>query len=44
MRDSIELLASLDEATIVHPGHGPDTTIGHESRANYFWPRTSGRA
>lgn len=44
MRDSIELLASLDEATVVHPGHGPDTTIGHESRTNYFWPRTSGRA
>ena len=44
MRASIALLASLDATTIVHPGHGPDTTIGHESRANYFWPRGSGAA
>ena len=26
----------LDDATIVHPGHGPDTTIGHEKRHNEF--------
>lgn len=39
MRDSIALLASLPASTIVHPGHGPDTTIGRESRTNYFWPR-----
>lgn len=39
MRGSIALLASLPETTVVHPGHGPDTTIGHESRTNYFWPR-----
>ena len=24
-----------DEA-VVHPGHGPDTTIGHERRTNPF--------
>lgn len=39
MRSSIALLASLSHSTIVHPGHGPDTTIGNESRHNYFWPR-----
>ena len=26
----------LDEETIVHPGHGPLTTIGHEKRTNPF--------
>lgn len=36
---SIALLAPLDPATAVHPGHGPDTTIGRESRVNFFWPR-----
>ena len=25
--------------TIVHPGHGPDTTIGRERRVNPFFPR-----
>lgn len=39
LRSSIALLASLPSSTVVHPGHGPDTTIGHESRHNYFWPR-----
>jgi glyoxylase-like metal-dependent hydrolase (beta-lactamase superfamily II) len=39
MRASIAVLASLPASTLVHPGHGPDTTIGHESRTNYFWPR-----
>jgi hydroxyacylglutathione hydrolase len=40
LRGSIALLASLPASTLVHPGHGPDTTIGHESRTNYFWPRS----
>jgi glyoxylase-like metal-dependent hydrolase (beta-lactamase superfamily II) len=26
----------LDDATVVHPGHGPLTTIGHEKRTNPF--------
>ncbi len=39
LRASIAVLASLPPSTVVHPGHGPDTTIGHESRHNYFWPR-----
>lgn len=40
LRGSIALLASLPASTVVHPGHGPDTSIGHESRTNYFWPRS----
>jgi glyoxylase-like metal-dependent hydrolase (beta-lactamase superfamily II) len=29
-------LLVLPEATVVHPGHGPDTTIGEEQRSNPF--------
>jgi hydroxyacylglutathione hydrolase len=32
-------IAPLPEDTVVHPGHGPDTTIGREARVNPFWPR-----
>jgi hydroxyacylglutathione hydrolase len=32
-------LAPLPAETIVHPGHGPDTTIGRERTINPFWPR-----
>ena len=31
-----ERLWPLDEDTIVHPGHGPLTTIGDEKRTNPF--------
>lgn len=31
-----EKLLILPDATIVHPGHGPDTTIGREKRDNQF--------
>jgi hydroxyacylglutathione hydrolase len=31
-----KVLFAFDDAAIVHPGHGPDTTIGHERRTNPF--------
>jgi glyoxylase-like metal-dependent hydrolase (beta-lactamase superfamily II) len=36
---SLARLAVLPADTAVHPGHGPDTTIGREERVNPFWPR-----
>lgn len=39
MRASIARLAALPADTAVHPGHGPGTTIAHEARINFFWPR-----
>jgi glyoxylase-like metal-dependent hydrolase (beta-lactamase superfamily II) len=36
---SLAKLATLPAGTSVHPGHGPDTTIGREERVNPFWPR-----
>jgi len=38
-RSIAQKLAPLAATTIVHPGHGPDTTIGREARLNPFWPR-----
>jgi hydroxyacylglutathione hydrolase len=32
-------IAPLPDDTAVHPGHGPDTTIGRERRVNPFFPR-----
>jgi len=32
-------IVGLPAETVVHPGHGPETTIGRESRVNPFWPR-----
>jgi hydroxyacylglutathione hydrolase len=40
-RSIAESLAPLDPEVIVHPGHGPDTTIGREARTNFFWPRAA---
>ena len=35
--DSIRrVLFAFPDETVVHPGHGPDTTIGHERRTNPF--------
>lgn len=31
-----EKLLVLPDDTVVHPGHGPDTSIGHEKRTNPF--------
>lgn len=40
LRDSIAArLAPLADDTVVHPGHGPDTTIGRERKVNPFFPR-----
>lgn len=38
-RSIAEKIAPLPPETAVHPGHGPDTTIGREARINPFWPR-----
>ncbi len=40
LRESIARLASLPASTVAHPGHGPDTTLEFEARANPFWPRS----
>ena len=34
-------LLVLDDAVVVHSGHGPDTTIGDERRGNPFLQPTS---
>jgi len=38
-RSIAQKLTPLDASTVVHPGHGPDTTIAREARLNAFWPR-----
>ncbi len=38
-RSIAERLAPLAPDVVVHPGHGPDTTIGREAAVNFFWPR-----
>lgn len=36
LRNIREKLFVLDDEVVVHPGHGPSTTIGHEKRHNPF--------
>jgi glyoxylase-like metal-dependent hydrolase (beta-lactamase superfamily II) len=36
IRSIREVLFVFPDETIVHPGHGPDTTIGEEKRTNPF--------
>ena len=36
MRSIIDVLFALGDDAIVHPGHGAETTIGHERRTNPF--------
>jgi glyoxylase-like metal-dependent hydrolase (beta-lactamase superfamily II) len=36
MRSITEVLFPLGDASVVHPGHGPDTTIGSERTTNPF--------
>lgn len=38
-RSIAEKLSGLAADTVVHPGHGPETTIQREARINPFWPR-----
>lgn len=39
LRESIRALSKLPPGTFVHPGHGPETTLRHEARVNFFWPK-----
>jgi glyoxylase-like metal-dependent hydrolase (beta-lactamase superfamily II) len=36
MQRSLDRLASLPDATVVYPGHGPATTLEEERRTNPF--------
>jgi glyoxylase-like metal-dependent hydrolase (beta-lactamase superfamily II) len=36
MRSIVQVLLPLGDAAVVHPGHGPDTTIGRERQTNPF--------
>jgi glyoxylase-like metal-dependent hydrolase (beta-lactamase superfamily II) len=36
MRSITGVLFALGDSAIVHPGHGPDTTIGRERQSNPF--------
>jgi glyoxylase-like metal-dependent hydrolase (beta-lactamase superfamily II) len=43
LRAITEVLFAFPDEAVVHSGHGPDTTIGHERRTNPFvleWMRT----
>lgn len=45
MRSITDVLFAFPDSAVVHPGHGPDTTIGHERRTNPFvleWMRSRG--
>jgi hydroxyacylglutathione hydrolase len=37
IRSVREKIFPLDGETVVHPGHGPETTVGHEKRTNPFF-------
>ena len=36
LRDSLQSLLELPDETLVHPGHGPSTTVGRERTSNPF--------
>jgi glyoxylase-like metal-dependent hydrolase (beta-lactamase superfamily II) len=36
MRSITDVLFPLGDGAVVHPGHGPDTTIGRERSTNPF--------
>jgi glyoxylase-like metal-dependent hydrolase (beta-lactamase superfamily II) len=45
LRETIRnVILPLDDATVIHTGHGPSTTVGREKQANFFlleWGLTS---
>jgi glyoxylase-like metal-dependent hydrolase (beta-lactamase superfamily II) len=45
MNDSLRrVILPRDDQTVVHPGHGPSTTIGRERLTNPFLLDLTGRA
>ena len=36
LRTIREKILSFEDDKILHPGHGPETTVGHERRTNPF--------
>jgi glyoxylase-like metal-dependent hydrolase (beta-lactamase superfamily II) len=36
MESSLARICELDDSTVVHPGHGPSVTVGHERATNPF--------
>jgi glyoxylase-like metal-dependent hydrolase (beta-lactamase superfamily II) len=42
MRSIHEQVLTLPDETVLHTGHGPDTTVGHERRTNPFLTGTFG--
>ena len=42
MESSLTRICELDDATIVHPGHGPAVSVGHERLTNPFLNTISG--
>lgn len=39
IRSIAEKLVIMPGETVVHPGHGPETTLAREAKINPFWPR-----
>ena len=37
MISSLEKIKKYDDETILYPGHGEETTIGHEKKYNYYF-------
>ena len=44
METSLARICELDDATVVHPGHGPAITVGHERATNPFLSALTGSA
>ncbi|HMA22424.1 MAG TPA: hypothetical protein VKP00_00480, partial [Gemmatimonadaceae bacterium] len=44
MKTSLARICELADATVVHPGHGPAITVGHERATNPFLSALTGSA